>query len=104
LLTPPASPRECVFARTTHCLSADLQTVVTPCQLGGTPDCSACGCLAAAALAAVGRYRLPGGLPVSRMLDWSEAIGRRVAGARSSGGPAVAPGVPRTIPVKAVRN
>ncbi len=64
-MKPPASPQECIFARTTHCLSADLQTVVTPCQLGGTPDCESCGCLAAAALAAVGRYRLPGGIPVS---------------------------------------
>ena len=102
LMKPPASPQECIFARTTHCLSADLQTVVTPCQLGGTPDCESCGCLAAAALAAVGRYRLPGGIPVSRMLDWSEAVGRRVAAVRALGGPGTRADAPRTIPVRTV--
>ena len=35
--TPPASPRECVFALTTETLSADLKTKVVPCQFGGTP-------------------------------------------------------------------
>ena len=103
LVEPPASPGECVFARTTHCLSADLRTVVEPCQLGGTPDCSNCGCMAAAALAAVGRYRLPGGIPVSKVLDLSEAVGRQVARVRSVGGwRAAAPALPRTIPVRAV--
>jgi len=100
LVAPPASPQDCVFARTTYCLSADLQTVVMPCQLGGTPDCSSCGCLAAAVLTAVGRYRLPGGIPVYRMLDWSEAIGRRVARVRSLG--KVKPHPPRTIPARVV--
>jgi hypothetical protein len=102
LVKPPASPEDCIFARTTHCLSADLQTVVTPCQLGGTPDCSSCGCLAAAVLTAVGRYRLPGGIPVYRMLDWSEAIGRRVGGPRSPGRPEEKAQVPRSIPVRTV--
>jgi len=102
LVKPPASPEDCIFARTTHCLSADLQTVVTPCQLGGTPDCSSCGCLAAAVLTAVGRYRLPGGIPVYRMLDWSEAIGRRVGGPRSPGRPEDKAQVPRSIPVRTV--
>ena len=102
LLEPPGSPDECIFARTTHCLSADLQTVVTPCQLGGTPECSNCGCLAAAVLAAVGRHRLPGGIPVHRMLDWSEAIGRRVARIRSIGKPKAEDRPPRTIPVRVV--
>ena len=32
---PPRSPRECEFARLTTCLSADLRTSITPCQLGG---------------------------------------------------------------------
>ena len=31
--TPPASPRECVFAQVTTCVSPDLQSLVTPCQL-----------------------------------------------------------------------
>src|SRR3954451_2865654 len=37
---PPASPDECVFARTTMTLSADLNTKITPCQYGGAPDCT----------------------------------------------------------------
>jgi organic radical activating enzyme len=102
LVQPPLSPQECIFARTTHCLSADLQTVVSPCQLGGNPDCASCGCLAAAALAAVGRYRLPGGIPVHRMFDWSEAVGRRVARVRAIGRPKAEARLPRTIPVRAV--
>ena len=34
---PPRSPAECTFARLNTCLSADLKTPVTPCQLGGKP-------------------------------------------------------------------
>src|SRR5712691_3927302 len=60
---PPSSPDECVFARTTTVLSADLKTVVTPCQYGGVPDCSQCGCIASAGMAAVGRHQLFGVIP-----------------------------------------
>jgi MoaA/NifB/PqqE/SkfB family radical SAM enzyme len=55
---PPASPEDCVFARITTTISADLKTKITPCQFGGVPDCSNCGCLASAGLAAVGRHRI----------------------------------------------
>ena len=47
---PPASPDECIFARVTHSVSADLQTRITPCQFGGKPDCANCGCIASAGL------------------------------------------------------
>src|SRR6185503_5984156 len=40
---PPASPDECVFAKTTQCVSADFETKITPCQYGGAPDCHQCG-------------------------------------------------------------
>jgi len=79
---PPASPRDCIFARTTTCLSADLEHRITPCQIGGNPDCAQCGCLASAGLAAVGRYQLPGGLPVGRVFDASERVGGWVRGLR----------------------
>src|SRR5258705_109753 len=36
---PPASPDDCVFARMTTSISADLTTRITPCQFGGAPDC-----------------------------------------------------------------
>jgi MoaA/NifB/PqqE/SkfB family radical SAM enzyme len=80
--TPPASPADCAFARTTECLSADLQKKITPCQFGGDPDCSSCGCIASASLEAISRHRLPGGLPVRRIFDASEATGRLVARVR----------------------
>jgi len=74
---PPESPDDCVFARLTRNVSADLQTPVSPCTLGGKPDCSNCGCAASAGLAAVGRYRLFGIVPVSALLNASVAIGER---------------------------
>ena len=43
---PPNSPRECIFAQTTNCISADLTTRIAPCQFGGRPVCSECGCIA----------------------------------------------------------
>lgn len=70
-LLPPANPSECLFARTTNCISADLRTLIEPCQLGGTPLCSECGCFASAGLAAVGRYRVAGLIPISSVLHWS---------------------------------
>ncbi|MEZ5293620.1 MAG: radical SAM protein [Vicinamibacterales bacterium] len=78
LTAPPASPGDCIFAQTTECVSADLTTRITPCQFGGTPDCQRCGCMASAALAAVGRHRLPGGLRVESIFKASFAVGERV--------------------------
>ena len=61
---PPSSPDECVFALTTATISADLTTRITPCQFGGAPDCSNCGCIASAGLAALARHQLFGFIPV----------------------------------------
>ena len=33
--TPPESPKDCIFAQTTTSISADLSSVITPCQFGG---------------------------------------------------------------------
>jgi organic radical activating enzyme len=79
---PPASPEECIFARTTTCLSADLERQITPCQFGGTPDCSQCGCMASAGLGAVGRHRLPGGVQVGTLFEISERVGETVRSVR----------------------
>jgi MoaA/NifB/PqqE/SkfB family radical SAM enzyme len=79
---PPASPAECAFARTTECVSADLERRITPCQFGGDPDCANCGCIASASLEAISRHRLPGGLGVRRIFDASELAGRMVARVR----------------------
>ena len=55
---PPQSPEDCIFARTTMSLSADLETRIGPCQFGGKPDCTQCGCVASVALAVVGHHRV----------------------------------------------
>ena len=75
---PPPSPDECVFANTTRCVSADFETRITPCQFGGAPDCSNCGCIASAGLAAVARHHLFGLIPVGAILKSSLKLGERV--------------------------
>ena len=81
-LAPPTSPGDCVFARTTECISADLTTPITPCQFGGTPDCSSCGCMASAGLAAVGRHRLGGMIPIDALVNGSLRVGEVVRSLR----------------------
>ena len=56
-LQPPQNPDECIFAKTTACLSSDLKRTITPCQYGGDPDCTQCGCLASVGLGALGRLQ-----------------------------------------------
>jgi MoaA/NifB/PqqE/SkfB family radical SAM enzyme len=80
---PPSSPDECVFAQTTHSISADLKTVIKPCQFGGNPDCSSCGCIASMGLAAIAHHRLVGLLQVGEIFKASLRIGREVAKAKS---------------------
>ena len=79
---PPSSPDECIFARVTHTISADLTTRITPCQFGGRPDCENCGCIASAGLAAVGRYRLAGPLRVEQIFNSSFRVGHAVKALR----------------------
>jgi MoaA/NifB/PqqE/SkfB family radical SAM enzyme len=77
-LDPPRSPAECIFARATTSISADLTTRITPCQFGGTPDCANCGCLASAGLGAVGRHKLMGFVPIGSIFERSLRVGERV--------------------------
>ncbi len=74
-LRPPASPSDCIFARTTTCISADLETRIGPCQFGGDPDCSRCGCMASMALAAIGNHRVIGPITAKKLFMASAAIG-----------------------------
>jgi sulfatase maturation enzyme AslB (radical SAM superfamily) len=76
LATPPSRPEDCVFALTTQTLSADLKTRITPCQFGGKPDCSSCGCIASMGLAAVAEHKLAGVLPVGSIFKASIKIGQ----------------------------
>lgn len=77
-ISPPDSPEGCIFAQVTTCISADLKTEIGPCELGGRPVCRECGCIASAGLAAIGRYRLAGLLPVSEIFRLSRRIGARL--------------------------
>lgn len=74
-LQPPADPASCIFARSTECVSSDLKTGIGPCQFGGNPECRECGCMASAALDAVGRHRLGGFVPVGTVFAASERVG-----------------------------
>lgn len=74
-LNPPAAPDECLFAKTTTCISADLTTRITPCQFGGRPVCGECGCMASAGLQALSQYRLGGLVPVSGIFSLSQKFG-----------------------------
>ena len=76
IATPPKSPEDCIFARTTETISADLKTQITPCQFGGDPDCSQCGCIASMGLAAVGHYKVLGGLTAGHLFMASDRIGK----------------------------
>jgi sulfatase maturation enzyme AslB (radical SAM superfamily) len=75
---PPSSPDECIFARTTRSISADLTTQITPCQFGGAPDCNNCGCIASAGLAAVARHQLWGFIPLGAIFTGSVKVGEQV--------------------------
>ena len=74
-LAPPENPEACIFAQTTACLSSDLKKRITPCQFGGNPDCSQCGCMASAGLDAVGRYKLPIGVKAGQLFWMSLKVG-----------------------------
>jgi len=76
LASPPRNPRECIFARTTGIISADLITRITPCQFGGNPDCTQCGCIASMGLAAVGHHRVAGPLTAGHLFMASDRVGR----------------------------
>jgi hypothetical protein len=95
-LRPPDGPDDCIFAKTTDCVSADLQTRITPCQFGGNPDCASCGCMASAALKAVGRHTLPGGIKVGSIFDASFKVGSFVRGVRERVAPSSPSGVKPT--------
>ena len=85
-MKPPQSPEECIFAQTTHVFSADLKTRVTPCQFGGDPDCSRCGCMASMGLAAIGNHKLAGFVPIRPIFTTSARIGGMISNFRARRG------------------
>jgi MoaA/NifB/PqqE/SkfB family radical SAM enzyme len=92
-LKPPQNPEECIFAKTTECISSDLKRVITPCQYGGDPDCTQCGCMASVGLGALGDYKLGGVMPLRTIFNASIRVGggmRALRGDRRSGHAAAA--------------
>jgi MoaA/NifB/PqqE/SkfB family radical SAM enzyme len=82
-VAPPHSPEACVFAQVTETISADLNTLITPCQFGGQPDCSNCGCAASMGLNALGEKAFAG-VRVRKLFTISNAIGSRVRKLRAA--------------------
>jgi sulfatase maturation enzyme AslB (radical SAM superfamily) len=74
-LKPPQTPDECIFAKTTGCVSSDLKRQITPCQYGGDPDCTQCGCMASVGLEAIGRHKLAGAVPLKVIFHTSTKVG-----------------------------
>ncbi|RPJ84999.1 MAG: radical SAM protein [Acidobacteria bacterium] len=82
-LEPPRSPDRCIFSQITRCVSSDLQTLVLPCQFGGTPDCSKCGCAATVGFEAVGRAKIAG-LRLAAIFRVSRRVGLFVERVRNA--------------------
>jgi len=82
VVAPPKNPQECLFSRMSTTYSADLKTHVEPCVLGGTPDCSQCGCIASVGLHSVNSAKLFGSVKVNHLVQVSMAVGKWVAGFR----------------------
>jgi len=84
---PPRNPEECLFSRMSTNYSADLKTRVEPCVLGGTPDCSQCGCIASVGLHSVDSVRVAGPLKVNDLVRASMVVGRWIASFRPESRP-----------------
>ena len=72
---PPPSPEHCLFSKMSINYTADLKTSIEPCVLGGTPDCSQCGCAASVGLHWIRSVRLAGPLQVGHVVAASMGIG-----------------------------
>ena len=84
-LNPPPNPDHCIFAKTTSSFTADLKTRVGPCQFGGNPDCSQCGCMASVGLHNIGKHRLAGTIPVAWLFHTSHRVGTAFSKMRKAG-------------------
>jgi len=82
-LSPPRSPDECVFSQVTETISADLSTRIGPCQFGGTPDCSQCGCAASMGLHSFAD-RAVVGISLRKIFTISSAVGKSVRQLRAA--------------------
>lgn len=84
---PPRNPGQCLFSRMSVNYSADLETRVQPCVLGGAPDCSQCGCIASVGLHSVDSVKVAGPLKINHLVRASMAVGKWMALQRESSTP-----------------
>jgi hypothetical protein len=106
LESPPKSPAQCIFARTTKIISADLKTAISPCQFGGNPDCEQCGCIASMALAAVGHHPVLGPITAGHFFEISDRLGtqwKRFTQPRFAPGVGPAPGTATSSPFNVLK-
>lgn len=82
---PPSSPEDCIFSRTTINYTADLKSRISPCQFGGNPDCSQCGCIASAGLKALGSHKVFGAVEVDTIFRASAKVGSLARAATGNG-------------------
>jgi len=78
-LSPPANPKDCLFAKMSLNYSADLRTRVEPCVFGGTPDCRQCGCAISSGLHWIRAIKVAGPLTIDHLVRGSMAMGRVMA-------------------------
>lgn len=82
-ISPPKDPTECIFARMSINVSADLQSRIEPCVFGGTPDCSQCGCAISSGAHWFRTIKIAGPLKVGHLVEGSIAAGLLVNRFRS---------------------
>jgi sulfatase maturation enzyme AslB (radical SAM superfamily) len=78
-MNPPPNPDNCIFAKITSSITADLKTRVGPCQFGGNPDCSQCGCMASVGFHNIGKHRVAGAIPIAWLFHTSHRVGTAVS-------------------------
>jgi organic radical activating enzyme len=76
---PPANPQACLFSRMSTNYSSDLRTRIEPCVLGGTPDCSQCGCIASVGLHSLSGFKVAGPVKAHHLVRASMAVGKAIA-------------------------
>ncbi|HSK11529.1 MAG TPA: radical SAM protein [Vicinamibacterales bacterium] len=84
-LDPPPAPDRCLFARMSRAYASDLVTEVSPCVIGGDPDCLQCGCAIAIALHGIAATRLRGPLRVGHLIAVTTSIAQAVNRGRRNG-------------------
>jgi len=85
--SPPKNPTECIFARMSANVSADLRSRIEPCVFGGTPDCSQCGCAISSGLHWIRTIQVAGPLKVGHFVEGSIGVGLMMNRLRAGSNP-----------------